>query len=1644
MIFMLFMRTYFQEYVLPNINDSDYLIPFKKSYGAWKSFYIRFERINGIWSLKSDPDNYYIIHHKIKTDSVTLNGGEIVTIKTSGGDVIKGISVNNVFEFSTFKKYDIFRKKEITIGAGENNTVRYSFMNLISQKHCVIKTNNGASIIFNTSRNGVFVNHHLVKNEKELKCGDLIELFGLKVIYFGEIIAISTNINKAEVTPDLPPYIPYLPIVDRLPKVTHENYYFNRSPRVIPSISTEKITIDPPTNQQFSKKPSLIMTIGPSFTMAIPMLLGCLLMLFSSMMSGISSGIFMMMGVVTALGSGIMGAIWAFLNVKNTRENEIEDEKQRFNAYGNYLIEVSDYIKQRYSQNTEALYQMYPSPSECCKYDGNSPELWSRNTVHDDFLFYRLGLGDIDFQVEIQIPTERFSVEFDSLKDKPAMLYENFKVLKNVPIGLNFAEHSIYGIAGGKNRAGVNDIVNNIICQIAATACYTDVKIVFCADKNRCNINKYDYIKWLPHVWSENKKFRFFATDEQEVSDVLFELAETIRLRAERDNNSFKKTSYCPHYFLFLYDYKMIEGELISKYIFDTNNNYGLTTFFLTDYYNNLPNICENIIQNDENFHGYYNALRRNASSTRINFDRVSISELNNFAREISNLKVKEKENDDAIPASLDFFEMYKVKSINEFNVIENWLKNKTYNSMKALIGIKTGNSECYLDIHEKYHGPHGLVAGTTGSGKSELIQTFILSLAINYSPDDVVFFIIDFKGGGMANLFTELPHMAGRISNLSGNQIYRAMISIKSENLRRQKLFGEFGVNNINNYTRLYKSGEATQPIPHLIIIIDEFAELKKEEPDFMQELISVAQVGRSLGVHLILATQKPAGTVDDNIWSNAKFRLCLRVQDQQDSNDMIHKPDAAYITQAGRCYMQVGNDEIFELFQSGWSGALYDNSVNASKDDIATMITNTGKAALIGNHTKIQLREKERLNWIKFLCDIYNENYDLDSNISENELAKKLMYVAKENGYNIGFSAADHAVMKGFVNLASRFDANAEQIIEESLNTGVKLPEIKEKTQLEALVEYISRQAKISGFTNKVNLWLQPLAEKYSLKDILNPSSIYDGVKWKKSDNFSLSAVVGLYDDPHNQSQLPFYIDFLNGGHIAVCGSVVSGKSTFLQTMIFSFAIKYSPEEINFYIIDFSNSLLKVFEELPHTGGVIDDTDLDSVEKFFNLMGSIIEQRKELLSGGNFSQYNRNNENKISAIVIVIDNYAGFKEKTDNEYENMIMNLSREGIRYGIFLAISAAGFSLAEIPGRIGDNMRTVVSLEMSDKFKYMDVLRTNHIELLPEQGIKGRGIGYVDGRLMEFQTAVAVDSSDDYKRNTDIKKVCEIMNKNWQGERAIKVPCIPNEPTYDDIKNNKQYIALAHNSNYIPYAYRFEDASVYSVNLSDVYCYFVSGKRRTGKTNVLKLLLNALDNLNCKKVIIEKSSNELKRYIKSDRCIKIIDDKGICDFFKEFTPEFIERNNQKKLLIEQGLSDRKIYEQMCSYEPVFVFIADMTEFIDSIYNPEYGVGNMSDFFENIFEKGYLHNIYFFAAINTDDDPELNTYKAYNEFIEYKTGVHLGGNLASQRVFNFQNINYNDLSKAFKKGEGLVPSDEDDTIAERIIIPLVRGEE
>lgn len=280
-----------------------------------------------------------------------------------------------------------------------------------------------------------------------------------------------------------------------------------------------------------------------------------------------------------------------------------------------------------------------------------------------------------------------------------------------------------------------------------------------------------------------------------------------------------------------------------------------------------------------------------------------------------------------------------------------------------------------------------------TGSGKSEFIITYILSLAVNYHPDEVAFILIDYKGGGLTGAFEgtdgqgRLPHLAGTITNLDGAAIKRSLISIQSELRRRQAIFNHArkvaneGTMDIYKYQQLVRDKIVTEPVPHLFIISDEFAELKTQQPDFMEQLISAARIGRSLGVHLILATQKPSGVVDDQIWSNSKFRVCLKVQEKADSMDMIKCPDAAELSQTGRFYLQVGFNELFALGQSAWCGAEYEptDTVEKTLDTSIQVVDNLGRTMMNLKQTPKKTQNtskiKQIVSIVRYLSELAEE---------------------------------------------------------------------------------------------------------------------------------------------------------------------------------------------------------------------------------------------------------------------------------------------------------------------------------------------------------------------------------------------------------------------------------------------------------------------------------------------------------------------------------------------------------------------------------------------------------------------------------------------------------------------------------------------
>ncbi len=1657
-VLSIYTKTAYKEYQLPAANNEDYSVGLPgRIFNLKEDVTLHLEAVNGSW--RPGHSRSYVLTKENGDAYGYFKPNDLINMTTYQEEQISIVATTTAAAFTVLRKFDISKLSQLSIGSAADNDICYRFLNLVSRKHAILKRNGENWTIEDTSSNGVFINEKKLEGQTALRLGDCINIYGLKIIYLDGKIAVSAVNHQLEISGLI---LPLHFVEEKTEKKTgspavrqKQRRYFHRAPRNVAFLETEPIEIEaPPAPRVMNRKP-LLMTIGPSFTMAIPMLLGTMLAIYSSRARGASAGAFMYTGIITAVGSAVLGVFWALVNIRYEKKITVEDEKKRFAAYSDYLVKRVELIKEKYEKSRDSLLEQYPEAGVCVRYDQNNPALWSRNMGHEDFLEHRLGLGNLPFQIPIEVPREKFSLTEDNLAQKPGMIKKEYETLYDVPVRVDLTEHSMIGLIGGGGNQGAIDIMHILSAQLAANNSYTDVKLVYIYDGKK-RAEDWEFARWLPHVWSEDKKTRYVASGKEEASDVFYELVKIFRMRSE-DEQAKKDVLPKPYYIMFVSDASVLDGELITKYVYEGQACVGLTTLIMAESYEQLPNQCDYVIQKDEEFQGCYQMS--DAERHPLRFDEVSSSDMEQMARRISGIEVKEVEKGGDIPSSLTFFEMFRVNRPDELKAEERWRKNRNYENMRAEVGVKAGGELCYLDVHEKYHGPHGLVAGTTGSGKSETLQTYMLSLALNVSPDDVSFFIIDYKRGGKANLFDGLPHMIGQISNLSGNQVRRAMVSIKSENKRRQRVFNEHNVNNINLYTKLYKNGEAAVPVPHLFIIIDEFAELKREESEFMKELISVAQVGRSLGVHLILATQKPSGTVDDNIWSNSKFRLCLRVQDRQDSNDMLHKPDAAYITQAGRCYLQVGNDELYELFQSGYSGAAYDENVDAFQSGIASMVSMTGKAALIGSNLKRKQQAQQRYTWVYNLIQIMQQTAadrgQTLEELAESSDAIKAIY-QKLAFFEVDYPESDYnsrrleELLQLYIAMSRLVSQEEKTSLEDEVRellkyvdeNNVKLPEQKVKTQLDAMVEYLAKTAKEFGYNHKFQLWMPLLPVSFPLERLAGfTDHLYDGTKWPAApEEWALEAPIGLCDDPVSQAQMPLVLSFSGNGHHAFCGMIVSGKSTLLQTLFYALIHKYSPDYVNLYAIDFSSHMLSAFEHAPHVGGVIYEDDKEKLSKFFHMVEEMLESRKKMFKGGNYSQYVRANGVKVPAVIVAIDNYANFREKTDNQYEDVMMHLAHDGVGYGIFLAVTAGGFGSTEIQTKIGDNIKTVVCLQMNDKFQYADALRMARVETLPEANIKGRGLAVVGERVLEFQTALPMEADDDYQRMEKIEARCRQMQEAWTGRRARQIPVIPEKPVWTEFEELPDADAMFRDDRHLPVGYDMESAAVWGVDLSKTYCYTVSGRARTGKTNAMKALLHSAAKKGGRIAVIELEGDELMAAAAKAGADYISDQAHQGEFFKELIEPIQKRNQIKKALIAEG-REEQVYEAMQAEEPWYIFISDMESFINAVYKPEEGVLNIRPFLENITEKGKMLGIYFFISVNPDTVSSVLGLRAYENMTGYRTGIHFGGNVSNLRYMDFSYLSYTEQAKTYKPGIGMLPSANEEDVY-KVVVPLVKG--
>ncbi len=772
-----------------------------------------------------------------------------------------------VGEEDSWKDFDCYQipQEPFTIGSSEKDTVFYDHI-LMTPGSWLIDPEKRTVIC--TDNDTLFVCGSAVPTPYSYTFGDLIELYGLRIILMNDCILINRMKN---VHTTLRPFVFEQ---NSLPVQQCRRMRYERIPFAMPSDFLE-IRLDSPRQVASANRSSLLLSIGPSLMMGCASLAGGLISFYNGYQNGreltemIPSLMFPAMMLVSAL-------LWSplqRLSEKRRHRQEIRERDQDYSAYLERTAETAAGFRDNY---ISVISSFFPESDRLYEECSNSDLLKIPDCTG---LYVRMGTSSDILHVAV---SEKEGMEKDkSIKNQAEAFMAKVRSSKPVPYLLDLSAYSRITV---ENAAG--PVIDNLIMQICLRTHPDETGIVILCDRGYAE--ERSWLSDLPHLYGPGHR-RMIAFSEEEAEDLLEALPEKNKRLIVFN----------------LMNRKFLSDDLFCQFCFtkhsdlkcDLRITYGAEECRISDFVESR-NLS---FRPDEAEHALFElaAMLPGTGSS------------------------------DAAERNFSFLEMHGCSSVDDLQIEKRWQTCNINKGIRALIGCSSDGDDIVLDLSEKKDGPHGLIAGTTGSGKSELILTMILSLAVSYPPDDLQLILIDFKGGSSLNSLYEgdqvLPHVTATLTNLGNDDIHRVLNQFSTEINKRSELMKQLRslcnepVMNAADYRRLWKEEYGLERMCELIIIVDEFAQLKTEQPEFLDQLISIARLGRSLGIHLILATQKPAGVVTDQIWSNTRFKICLKVAETQDSMEMLKTKDAAYIRDPGVFWLLA--DERYECGRSGYA---------------------------------------------------------------------------------------------------------------------------------------------------------------------------------------------------------------------------------------------------------------------------------------------------------------------------------------------------------------------------------------------------------------------------------------------------------------------------------------------------------------------------------------------------------------------------------------------------------------------------------------------------------------------------------------------------------------------------------------------------
>ncbi len=592
----------------------------------------------------------------------------------------------------------------------------------------------------------------------------------------------------------------------------------------------------------------------------------------------------------------LMSPVLTLTNAVGTRRLARRRGRMARTTYDGQVIAAHARIDEiaRHEVATQALF--HPRFDELLDWAAQRSErLWERRITDDDALAVRVGIHDRRSHIVVEPAAQRDSAQIPWLH--------------GVAATLDLRACGVVGVCGPAKVATAH--VSALLGSLAALLPPSELRYVLLSDAEQSEC--WSWLQWLPHVSNDSAQTPFnIGNTDAAISARLDELDEIIAARSAIANGADR----VPALIVVLDHCAARSNDRRMRAIFERGPAVGVHLISIEDAACDLPQEALAILRHLDTKGSFSLEIDAQAHDDTVIPDLASAQWCERIARALARITHQPEDHATVLPDATALVELLKIDFTSPTEVANHW--SQTSPSTVAAVGVGFDGA---FTIDLQRDGPHALVAGTTGSGKSEFLQTLIASLAATNPPDMLNFVLVDFKGGSAFSLCARLPHTVGMVTNLDQQLTQRALASLDAELKRREAALATLAVPDVDRAWLSHPEQAAREGLARLVIVIDEFAELAMELPAFVSGLVRIARVGRSLGIHLVLATQRPAGVITPEIRANTSLRIALRVEDSQDSQEVIGCDNAASIdrTKPGRAFAKLGGARTIVEFQSG-----------------------------------------------------------------------------------------------------------------------------------------------------------------------------------------------------------------------------------------------------------------------------------------------------------------------------------------------------------------------------------------------------------------------------------------------------------------------------------------------------------------------------------------------------------------------------------------------------------------------------------------------------------------------------------------------------------------------------------------------------